>query len=322
MKFSILSLFRIKKRIKEKIEAKKASQDYRILSDKANLMNTYHHIKYDVNPFIPGSNKEKQYVEDIVITYDGLFNQPYPVHYIVRYPYIKIKKRKQIIDEIIKRWEIDYYKIIDERLTKIFEQASFNPVKSIKLIKNRTINGYIIGAVIMLVLLKQYSFLQEIPIIGPFFAMVNKLLIYQRYYNVLSILVYFSIVISMYLIIVKVYFDKVLKYGLTAKGFLIKERDRMLKKFSPNVRVIKKHLYKLAKNYRVKDKLEINKLYNSQTVIKRIERFGRTVIHRVGIFITYYRSILMISRICFLIYLGLILYLLFSLFRVNHLLFW
>ncbi|NLG80931.1 MAG: hypothetical protein GX490_00205 [Bacilli bacterium] len=322
MKFSFFSIFRIRKHIQKKIQEKKANQDYRILSDNTAVLNSYHHIKYDMNPFMDVNHHEKKYIEDIIITYEGYFDQPYPVHYIVRYPYIKVKKRKEIVDEIIKRWEIDYYKMIDERLKKIFEQASFNPVKNVKRIKNRTINGYIIGAVIMLVLLKQYSFLQMIPVIGSFFAMVNKLLIYQRYYNILSILVYLSIIISMYLIIVKVYFDKVLQYGLTARGFLIKEKERMLKKFSPNVKKIKKHLYKLAKNYHVDRKYEISQLYDSKTVIKRIERFGRAVIYRVGIFISYYRTILLISKIFFFVYLGLIIYLIVALFRVNSLMFW
>ena len=34
-----------------------------------------------------------------------------------------------MIDEIINKWELDYYKNIDSKLKRMFEQASFIPVK-------------------------------------------------------------------------------------------------------------------------------------------------------------------------------------------------
>lgn len=328
MKFHILDIFRIRKKLKEYNLDKKRSQEYRILKNKQkeflNLENSYHHIQYDINPFLyVGTNsKEGIYIEDIKITYQDYFEDTQPVLYIVRNPYIKVKQRKQLVDEIIKKWEYDYYKDIDGKLKRILEQASFIPVKSVEKIKNRRINAYMVCALLFLILLKQYSFLQVIPYVGNVFTNINRLLIYRRYYNIASIIVYLSILISMYLIIVKVYFDKVLKFGLSAKGFLIKERDRMLKKFKPNIKRIKKHLYKLAKRVKVEEKYEINELYNSKIIVKRIQRYGRNVINRVGIFTSYYKEILLVSKIFRLIHFGLIIYLIISLFLVNQIEFW
>jgi len=328
MKFHILDIFRIRKKFREYALEKKESQEYRILKNKqkefVDLLNSYHHIQYDINPFlyVNTNRKEIYYIEDIMITYQDFFEGTQPVHYIVRNPYVKVKQRKLIVNEIIKKWEYDYYKDIDHKLKRILEQASFMPVKSVETIKNRRINGYMFCALLFLFILKQYSFLQMIPYIGQVFTNLNRLLIYRRYYNVASIIVYLSIIISMYLIIVKVYFDKVLQYGLSAKGFLIKERDRMLKKFKPNIKKIKNHLYNLAKKVKVDEKYEINNIYNSKIVIKRIQRYGRNVINRVGIFTTYYKEILLVSKVLRFLHLGLILYLVISLFLVNRIAFW
>ncbi|QVK16823.1 hypothetical protein KHQ81_07830 [Mycoplasmatota bacterium] len=328
MKFHILDIFRIRKKFKEYSLDKKRSQEYRILKNKqkefVNLLNSYHHIQYNINPFLyVGTNpKEVVYIEDIRITYQDYFEDTQPVLYIVRNPYIKVKQRKQLVNEIIKKWEYDYYKDIDSKLKRILEQASFIPVKRVEKIKNRRINAYMACALLFLILLRQYSFLQVIPYVGPAFTKINRLLIYTRYYNIASIIVYLSIVISMYLIIVKVYFDKVLKFGLSAKGFLIKERDRMLKKFKPNIKKIRKHLYKLTKCVKVEEKYQINELFNSKIIVKRIQRYGRNVINRVGIFTSYYKEILLVSKILRLIHFGLIIYLIISLFLVNNIAFW
>ncbi len=323
----IFDIFRIRKKIKEYQEEKKRSQEYRILKHKqkefVDILNSYHHIKYDINPFLYiGDEKDGMYIEDIMITYEGYFEGTQPVHYIVRNPYTKVKQRKQLVNELIKKWEYDYYKEIDLKLKKILEQASFMPVKTVERIKNRRINTYIICALIFLILLKQYSFFQIIPYIGVIFTRINHLLIYKRYYNITSIIVYLSIAISMYLIIVKVYFDKVLKFGLSAKGFLIKERDRMLKKFKPNIKSIKKHLYQLAKKIKVVKKYEINQLYHSEVVVKRIQRYGKNVIKRVGIFTSYYKQILFFSKIMRLVHFGLIIYFFISLIFINEVELW
>ncbi len=323
MKFHILDIFRIRKKIREYRLEKKEKQEYRILANKENLFNSYNHIQYDINPFLyVGTSKEKKDIEDIIISYEGYFDKAHPLHYLVRYPYLKIKQRKQMIDEIIKKWEYDYYKDVDNKLTKIFEQASYIPIKDVKKIRNRSIYSFMFCALFFLFLLKQYSFLQVIPYLGTVFTKINRLLIYRRFYNIASIIVYLSIIISMYLIIVKVYFDKVLQYGLSAKGFLIKERDRMLRKFKPNIKRVKRHLYRLAKYSRVESKYEINNLYNSKNVVKRIQRYGRNVINRVGFFTSYYKEILLGSKIIIMIIYTLIIYLLISLFRVNSITFW
>ncbi|HEY8364631.1 MAG TPA: hypothetical protein VIK84_03580 [Haloplasmataceae bacterium] len=319
-----MDLFGIKKRIKAYKEEKQKKLDYRILTNKEQFRYTYQHISYDVNPFLYYNTtpNDIKYIEDIKIEYIGYFPKTHTVDYIVRYPYLSIKKRKEIVNEIIKKWEIDYYSYIDQKLKKIFEKASYIPVKNVRLIKNREVNTYILLALIFLILLKQYSFLQLIPYIGNIFARINRLLIFPRYYNIMSIIVYLSIIISMYLIIVKVYFDKVLKFGLSAKGFLIKERDRMLKKFKPNIHKMRKHLYRLARKVKVEKKYEITHLYDTKAMMNRIERYGNNIINRVGIFTSYYKSIFLVSRILRLIVLGLIIYLIISLFINTDLTIW
>lgn len=328
MRFNILDIFRIRKKMRELSVEKKKSQEYRIIQSKQkqfiDIENSYHQISYNLNPFLyVGTNRlEKKFIEDIEITYTDFFEGTQTVSYIVRNPYTKLNQRKQFVDEIIKKWEYDYYKDIDLQLKRILEQASFNPVKHIEKIKNSRINAYIFIALLFLVLLRQYSIFQMTPYVGFIFTKINRLLIYRRYYNIASIIVYLSIIISMYLIIVKVYFDKVLKFGLSAKGFLIKERDRMLKKFKPNVKNIKRHLYNLAKNKKMDQKYEINNLYNSKIVVRKIQNYGRTVIYRVGIFTSYYKQILSISKILRLINTGLIIYLIISLLLINKIILW
>lgn len=309
----------IRKKIKSYILKKKEEQDYRIL-DEEDLLYTYEHIETDINPFLyMGKNKQEvKYLEDIKIKYDNYFTGENTIDYVVRYPYLSLKKRKLMIDEIINKWELDYYKNIDSKLKRMFEQASFIPVKNVQLIKNRQVNTYILIALIFLILLKQYSFLQMLPYIGKVFAKINYLLIFRKYYNIASLVVYLAIIISMYLIIVKVYFDKVLKYGLSAKGFLIKERDRMLRKFKPNVRAIRRHLYKIAKKAKVEQKFVINQLYNTNLIVKRIHRYGQNVIRRVGIFTSYYKTILSISKLLRLILYGLIIFLIIALIFINQ----
>ncbi|MDF2698502.1 MAG: hypothetical protein K0Q49_58 [Haloplasmataceae bacterium] len=314
---NVLDIFRLKKIMREKALDKKKNQDFRIISRRnMTLENTYHNVEYNINPFIYVSKnrKEVKYVEDIEINYKELSNEPMFLDYIVRNPLYKDKSKKTIVDQIIKKWEIDYYQEIDNQLKKILDQSSYIPVKRIEKIKNRTINTHVILALLLLILLKQYSFLQVIPYIGMIFTKINSTLIYTKYYNVASIIVYLSVVIAMYLIIVKVYFDKVLKFGLTAKGFLIKERDRMLKKFKPTVNNLKKHLFKKIKYNHIKHKYEINNIYNSKAVVDRIQRYGRTVIQRVGIFTTYYSNIILISKILRYLNFGLMFYLFISTF--------
>ncbi len=328
MKFKILDIFHFRKKMHELALEKIKSQEYRIIQSKqkefVDIENSYHQISYNLNPFLyVGSSKlGKKYIEDIEITYDDFFEGTQTVSYIVRNPYTKLFQRKQFVDEIIKKWEYDYYKNIDLQLKRILLQASFNPVKRIEKIKNKRINTYVLIALLFLILLRQYSVMQMIPYLGPVFTKINRLLIYRRYYNIASVIVYLSIIISMYLIIVKVYFDKVLKFGLSAKGFLIKERDRMLKKFRPDIKNIKHHLYNLAKNKKMEQKYEISNLYNSKLVVRKIQNYGRTVIHRVGIFTSYYKQILSISKILRLINTGLIIYLIISLLLVNEIILW
>ncbi len=328
VRFHILDIFRIRKKIREYALEKKKSQEYRILNHKQkkllNIENSYHQISYNINPFlyVAKAQNEVKFIEDIEITYEGYFEDVQTVQYIVRSPFISVKQRKKLVDEIVKKWEYDYYKEIDNQLKRILEQASFNPVKHVEIIKNRRIYAYMFLALLFLVLLKQYSIFQTIPYIGFIFTKINRMLINQRYYNLASISVYLSIIIAMYLIIVKVYFDKVLKFGLSAKGFLIKERDRMLRKFNPNIKKIKKHLYYLAKRIKMDAKYEMTSLYNSKAVVKRIQTYGRNVINRVGIFTSYYKQILLISKIMRIVYLGIIIYLTISLFLINNITLW
>lgn len=309
--------FKLRKKLKAYALERKEKQDFRILNNK-DLSYTYEHIQTDYNPFIYVGKHQVKYLEDIKINYDDYFDGAQTIEYIVRYPYLGLKQRKILITEIIKKWEVDYYKSIDDKLKRMFEQASYIPVKNVQMIKNRQVYLYMAIALFFFVLLKQYSFFQFIPYIGGIFAKINYLLILRRYYNITSIIVYLSIIISMYLIIVKVYFDKVLKYGLSAKGFLIKERDRMLRKFKPNIRVIKNHLYKIAKKGKVEQKFPLDQLYNTNTIVNRIQKYGRTVIKRVGIFTSYYKTILSISKFIRIILYCLIIYLVFSLIFVSY----
>lgn len=320
---NFFDLFRIKKKLKERSLNKKINQEYRIIESNKDafkiLENTYHNIDYNINPFlyVNKSRKELKYIEDIEINYKTLFKETFTLEYIIKNPRITIKNRKLIVEQIIKKWEYDYYSEIDNQLKRILEQSSYIPVKRVEKIKNRKINFNIFIALLLLILLKQYSFLQTIKFIGPIFIKINSTLIYTKYYNVGSIIVYLSIIISMYLIIVKVYFEKVLKYGMTAKGFLIKERDRMLKKFRPTIKDIKRHLFKVIKRNKIKHKYEINNIYNSKVVVDRIQRYGRTVINRVGIFTSSYGNIILISKILRLVNSCLLIYLLISIFIVK-----
>ena len=306
-------------------EDKIKSQEYRIIETKKLDFNKntsfFNGITYQVNPFIDvsKSKKEIQMIDNIMINVKELFDNNYEIKLILKSPYLKNKQKRMIIDDLIRRWEFDYYHDVDEQLTVTLERSSYNPIKQVKRIKNRTINLNILYTLLMIVFLRQFSSLQLLPFMGTFFKYMNTMLIFERYYNIGLISAYLSIFIAMYLIIVKVYFDKVLKYGLSAKGFLIKERDRMLKKLNPNKRKIKKHLCKVAKSKKKIDPFPINQIYNSRVVVKRIKRYGRIVINRVGFFTSNYSNILLFSNVLRLIHLTLILYLLYSFLDINHL---
>src|SRR5690554_4046827 len=128
--------FKLRKKIKAHALEKKKKKDFRILNNK-DLLYTYEHIQTDINPFLY-INKNKnniKYLENIKINYDDYFDESKTVDYIVRYPYLEVKQRKRLIDEIIKKWEIDYYKDIDNKLKDMFERASYIPIKNVQMIK-------------------------------------------------------------------------------------------------------------------------------------------------------------------------------------------
>src|SRR5690606_33382646 len=104
--------------------------------------------------------------------------------------------------------------------------------------------------------------------------------------------------------------------GLTAKGFLIRERDRMLKKMRPQMRRIRRYLYGLSHGKKKKS-FPIRSLYDPKLVVSRIKKFGRITIQRIGIFTNYYKMIIFISRILRLLHLGLFAYILYGLLKTN-----
>lgn len=316
MKFSLIDLFFIKKRFKERILKQKRNQEFRIIESKKKLFRNleYQNIEYNINPFLCTSKVKKQvlYIEDIEVTYKGIYDEPKKIEYIIKNPYLKKKLRKKLVIEILKKWQYDYFLEIDNQLKKIIEQTAYLPIKKIKKIKNIRINLFVIISFIFLIFLKQYSILQLVWVIGPFFSKLNRILIYSRYYDIAVIIVYLSILIAMYLIIVKVYFEKVLKFGMSARGFLIKERDSMLKKFNPSLKKIRKHLFKIIKHQKIESYYKINDIYNSKIVVSRIKRYGRNMINRVGIFTTRYNHIIFFSKCLQVIDLLLILYILIS----------
>jgi hypothetical protein len=318
----IFRIFTLRKRLREKKEAKLHTQEYRITKSKVIQQHSFfHRLSYDVNPFITVSQTKSEiaFIDDIGIHIDGLYENPYEVKFVLQSRNLSKKVKKMIIEDLIHRWEYDYYQEVDKQLTVTLEKASYNPIKKVERIKNRTITTYILITLCFMVLLRQFSALQFLPWIGPFFKHVNTLLIYQRYYRFSLVIVYLSIFIAMFLIIVKVYFDKVQRYGLSAKGFLIKERDRMLKKLNPNKRRIKKHLMLVVKN-KQPDSYPIKKIYNSKVVVDRIKRYGRKVIDQVGFFTSHYHQFLLFSKFCKLVHLGILIYLTYSLIIVNDIL--
>lgn len=319
----ILRIIRFKKRLNEKKQQKIIDQEYRIIKTRAikKDSNFFKEINYDINPFIyvARATKEIKHIDDISINIESLYEQHYELKYVLKNPYLKYKDKKGIVSDLIARWEYDYYLDVDEQLTITLERASYNPIKRVKKIKNLSINYFIIITLLFLIFLRQFSALQLTPFIGDFFRQMNTLLIYERFYTLSVILVYLSIIIAMYLIIVKVYFDRVLKFGMSAKGFLIKERDRMLKKLKPNKKRIKKHLLVLAKNKKEVPPYPINNIYNSKMVVRRIKRYGQMVIYRVGIFTSYYNPIILFSKLLILVHVMILLYLSYSFIVVNHL---
>lgn len=276
-------------------------------------------LSYNINPFIDVAKRhqEVQYIDDISISVPKIFVNYYPIKIVLANQRISKKRKKQIIHDLLLKWEYDYYKEVDLELREVLERSSYNPVKRIKMIHQRTINSYIFFVIFLLVLLRQFSGLQLIPFIGTFFRYTNTLLIYRRFYRLTIILGYLSIIIAIYMVIVKVYFSKVLKYGLSAKGFLIKERDRMLKKLNPTKRRIKKHLYQLMRKKAISP-YPIKQIYNSKVVINRIKSYGYTVIDRVGFFTMYYKMLILIAKVMQLAHLILLIYLTYYFMTINQ----
>jgi hypothetical protein len=317
----LLKLFKLRKHLREKKEAKFKAIEYRITKSKEiNHHYFFQRISYEVNPFISTSQTHSDiaFIDDIPILIDGMYENYYEVKFVLQSKHLSRKVKKMFIEDLIHRFEYDYYQEVDRQLTVTLERASYNPIKRVKRIKSRTITTNILIALFFMVLLRQFSVLQFIPIIGPFFKQVNTLLIYQRYYRFSQAIVYLSIFIAMFSIIVKVYFDKVLRYGLSAKGFLIKERDRMLKKLNPDKRRMKKHLMKVTRSRDV-DPFPIKKIYNSKAVVDRIKRYGRKVIDQVGFFTNHYDHFLLFSKFLKFVHLGILSYLTYALFVVNDL---
>lgn len=308
--------------IMKRKQNKLKKQDHRIttiLKQKAKKQHSlFHRVNYDINPFVHVSRPihDVSNIEDIAVQVDGLFKNYYELKFVLQTPELPKQFKKELIDVVIREWEYDYYERLDEELEGTLERAFYNPIKRIYRVRNWQIVLYILFTFFSFVLLSRSSLFQMLPKVGTFFKRIHILFIYRRFFILGQVFGYFSMLITVYLVIVKVYFDKVLTYGLNAKGFLIRERDRMLKKMQPQKRMIRRYLWKIAQGKKVKP-LTIESLYNPKTVVSRIKSYGRTTIYRIGIFTNYYKIIITISRLLRFIHFGILGYLIYSFLRTN-----
>lgn len=311
---------KIIKRKQKQLERK----DYRLttlLKQKAKKRHRlFHHVNYEVNPFIAVTKpiQEIHAIEDIAIQVEGLFRNYYELKYVLQAPELPLELKRELIDVLIREWEYEYYECLDNELEDTLERASYNPIKRIVRIRTWQVALYILLTFFCFLFLSRRSYFQWIPKIGPFFKAMHTMLIYRRYFIAAQIFGYVSMAIAVYLAIVKVYFDKVLTYGLSAKGFLIRERDRMLKKMKPQKRLLRRYLMSLSQGKKPKP-LTIQSLYNPKTVVSRIKSYGRTIIFRIGVFTNYYQLIIFISRLIRLVHAGLLGYLIYGFLRTNRL---
>lgn len=280
----------------------------------------FQNVNSKVNPFVYVSKsvKEIKTLEDIPIQIEGLFQNYYELKYILRSKELPRSFRKQLIDVLIRSWEYEYYQSIDDELKDTFERASYNPIKRIYRLKNYLIIFYILLTLISFIFLKQLSTLQLLPKMGTFFKHLNTMLLYTHYHRFAQVFGYLTLFITFYLVIVKVYFDKVIAYSISTKGFLIRERDQVLRKMNPQKKKIKQHLNQIITHNRLST-YPIDKIYDPKTVVKRIKHYGRKQIGRIGNFTNYYNTIILVSKLIRVAHFGLFLYLLVSFLRVNTL---
>ncbi len=207
---------------------------------------------------------------------------------------VKKRKRKKVFKDLLNFWDSEYHKQIEAQKNQLLKKTTGLSRKRIKTIHYLFVNLLIFISILAILLSRKVSYLTNFPFIKNyvrnFYTMIEK----PFHHNLLIFLIYLSIMTILYIIVLRTYFETLKKVGTNAEAFINNEFKKINFSFIAQQKKIKKHLLKSV-NKIYKKNYNINKVFDPNVLIKKLEGYSEFIEQKVIKFRKKYRMLLFIQ---------------------------
>lgn len=184
--------------------------------------------------------------------------------------------KKKVIKDLLKFWEKEFREHIDFEQSKMLQKTSKVNRKKIK--KIRFIFAYIaiIVSAIGMIITRKEKFLETIPFIGKYFTSLYQMIDNPLYHNLLISLVYLTIILILYKMILKTYFETLRNMGANAESYISKEFKKIKTNFQGQQKKLRTHLLK-SRRKGFKKTYKINNIFDPNVMINKLENYSKNI---------------------------------------------
>lgn len=270
-------------------------------------------VSTNFNPYIASgidTHASVKYIEDITI-YHKKIKESRLIGELSKDKNVKPRHRKRIVKDALKYWEKQFKSDAEYQKNLMLEQSRKFKKRRIKKIGKLYIYFFALITILGILVSNQISYLAntKIKFIGRFFTNMYDMIQTPEYNNIIVGLTYLALFATLYIIVLRTYLDETRKVGSNSEKFIENEFKKLYKRYKEQHKLLKKHMLKFVKRKYYKTHYKIKKIFDPQTVIKKLDQYNSYIKEKINFFQKFYYLFLFLNFVLKVSVIGLTIYL-------------
>lgn len=184
--------------------------------------------------------------------------------------------KKKVIKDLLKFWEKEFLEQIEYEQSRMLAKTTKINRKKIKKIRFTFVYIAVIISALGMVITRKVSFFETIPYLAKYFTSLYQMMDIPLYYNLVISIIYLTVILILYKMILKNYFETLRNMGANAESFISKEFKKIKHSFQTQQKKLRTHLLKSRRNS-YKKQYKITNLFDPNTIINKLENYSKNV---------------------------------------------